>query len=105
VVSPFTACFYHIINNLSNKGVHKMKGKRLLYKAFGDLMESYGIVDWAFVGRKVDGEIDSFWDAGTGKDAVGDLERTDVLHSEMERLQFDMLLRTTPKRNATEPEE
>jgi len=72
--------------------------KKTFVSAFSDLMDRYNIVDWGFVGRKVDSEIDSFWEAGTGKDPVGDRERVNVLHSEMERLQFDMICRTTPKR-------
>lgn len=70
--------------------------KKSFYQEFTDLVERHKFVDWAFVGRTVDSNMDSFWDAGTGKDVVADRERIDVLSAEMDRLRLSMLLRTTP---------
>lgn len=71
--------------------------KKPFADAFNDMMELYGVADFAFVGRKVDGEIDGFWVAGIGNDVIGDRERADVLYAEMNRLSVDMLVRTTPR--------
>lgn len=72
--------------------------KRPFQEALDDLMERYDIVDYAFVGRTIMGEVESCWVAGTGKDIVSDRERANMLHSEMERLQVDLIVRTTPNR-------
>lgn len=72
------------------------KKKRAFGLALDDLMETYGMVDYAVVAKTVTGRIDATWIAGMGDDSISDRERADVLYSEMERLQMDILLRTMP---------
>jgi hypothetical protein len=72
-------------------------GKRDFYEAFKDLMNSYGFVDWAVACRKVDSNMDSFWEAGTGQNPISDRERANMLYAEMGRLQLSVMLCTTPK--------
>jgi len=72
-------------------------GTQPFHEAFTNLMERYGYVDWAVVVRKVDSDMDAFWEAGTGKSVVGDRERADVLYAEIGRLQATIIAATTPK--------
>lgn len=76
-----------------------IKEKKPFMKAFEELCDLYGIVDFAVVGREVDGTARKFWFAGSGKkeDMVGDFERISILVAELERLKIDMIVRSTYK--------
>jgi len=64
--------------------------------AINDFLEGKEIVDFAFVGRRLNGELESLWVAGSGKDVVGDRERADYIAAELDRLKIDLLIRTLP---------
>ncbi len=72
------------------------KVRKAFIQALDDLMEAYGIADYAVVARTVTGDLDCTWVAGTGKDTISDRERSNVLYAEMARLQLDLLARTMP---------
>ncbi len=69
----------------------KSKKSKNIIEAIDDLMESYGMADYAFYCRAVDGVAFGNWTCGTGDDPMGDRERTDILCTELERLRFSIL--------------
>jgi hypothetical protein len=58
-----------------------------------ELMDEYGIVDYAIAGRDLDGKSIAFWVAGTDKDddSVSNYERISVLAMMLETLKMHCL--------------
>lgn len=67
------------------------KAKRSFKAAVEAVCEGHGFVDWAIVVRAVDGNKESFWEAGDGENPIGDRERAGLLLFEMEELKGSIL--------------
>lgn len=71
--------------------------KQNFIQRFLSLMEEYDIVDFAFVGKKLTGEANAFWEAVTEEDPMSNYERTGLLHYELSKLALTMVARAIPK--------
>jgi hypothetical protein len=76
----------------------KPEGPKPFRHAAQALFEKYGYADWALVVRAVDGQKESFWDAGDGKNPIGDRERAGLLYFEMAELQESIVQFCKPKK-------
>lgn len=72
-------------------GPSKKKDRKSFPDAFDKLMEEYGMVDFAFVARSVDGLSVSNWTAGTGESIISDEDRRMYLHGKLAQLQFSLI--------------
>ncbi len=67
------------------------------FKALDNLMDNYGMVDYAFVAKAVDGQVRANWIAGTGEGVISDRERAGQLYFELGHLQHSLIKMTLPK--------
>ncbi len=71
--------------------------KKPFFGALAELMEAYGIADYAIAAHAVDGKKLSNWVAGVGDGVVSDRERAGQLYFELEHLQASIIRMTAPK--------
>lgn len=76
----------------------KAKRRPSLFPALEAVLDTYGVVDYAFVGRSVDGEIHATWFAGIGDSIISDRERQGNLYFELEHLQAHILAANLSKK-------
>ena len=62
----------------------KPKRKRLpILDALRLLFDDYGFADWGIIARAVDGDEVHHWEAGTGKDPIGDAQRAKLMLADL----------------------
>lgn len=67
------------------------KSKSNVIQSIQNLMDQYGMSDWAFYCRTEDGVAFGSWECGQGKNDLDKREKLDILYSNLERLQKSII--------------